>query len=284
MTLLSVIVAAAPGLGDPDRCASALLGELDPADEIVWVGSSPPPPGIAFAIPPAAGGRAGLYRAGLDRASHQLVAFTDTATLVQPGWRRAVGSALAAGAAAVGGPVLPERLQALRSFAGFTVEYGPHAAPPFSSASGDVAANNVAYDRRALDELLDQGEPMWKAVVDARLITSGRAPVIDDRMCVLSIKRYTWTDLVLGRAKHGRLYGAQQASAMSVPRRAFRGACCAALPFAAYGRLYRRLVVCQELRRRFALATPIVLMALTAWSVGEAAGFCTATGDPDDII
>lgn len=284
MTPLSVVVAAAPGLGEPARCASALLAELEAGDEIVWVGGQPPTSALAVVVTGAAGGRGGLYRAGLDVASHELVAFTDTATLVLPGWRQAAGGALEGGAAAVGGPVLPEPGQAARSFAGFVAEYGAHAAPPFSSATGDVAANNVAYQRTALDDVLGPGAPVWKAVVDARLAAAGRPPVIHHSMRVVSTKCYRWSDLVSARARHGRLYGAQRAAHLGRFGRAAGVARCVALPLVAYGRLGARLAVRREFRRRFVLASPMVLVALIAWSAGEAAGLWTARGDPSDII
>lgn len=283
MTPLSVVVAAATGLGDPSTCAAALLAELDPGDEILWVGAPSPSAAITLEVP-GAGGRGDLYRAGLDRARHPLVAFTDTATVVQPGWRTAVGDALAAGVAAVGGPVLPGPRVTLRSFAGFVAEYGPHAAPPYSSATHDVAANNVAYERVALDSALGEGEPVWKAVVDARLAATGRPPLVLDQMRVVSARRYGWADLVVGRAAHGRLYGAQQASIWSRRRRAAGALACLVLPGVAYARLSVRLVAAPELRYRFALASPLVLLGLIAWSVGEAIGLFTATGAPRDIL
>lgn len=283
MTSLSVVVASSPA-GTADACGGALEAELAPGDEVVWVGGGPPPRWAGVVVRSGAAGRGTLYREGFDAATHRFVAFTDTTTVVLPGWRRSAVAELDAGAAAVGGPVLPAGASNRRTFAGFAVEYGVHAAPPYRSAAGDVAANNVAYDRGALAAVLEPGEPVWKSVVDARLAAADRPPVLAPCMRVSSVKRYVMRDLASNRARHGRLYGAQQAQRWSVPGRAFRAAGCVALPLVAYGRLAARLRVDAALRRAFVASSPLIFVALVSWSAGEAVGLCTGTGSSDDVF
>ena len=279
-----MVVASSGDVDESHECADALAAELTSADQIVWVGPRPAPRGIGTLVVADKRARGELYRAGLDAADNRWVAFTDTSTVVLPGWRQAAVARLAAGAAVVGGPVVPRSTTPARNFAGFVVEYGPHATPPYSSATGDVSANNVAYDRGALEDVLEADEPVWKSVVDARLAAAGHPPVVEPAMRVLSTKRYRWGDLLAERARHGRLYGAQRATAISAPARAARVLATAALPPLAYARLARRLVADQALRRPFVTASPMVVVALSAWSYGEAVGLATARGPGRDVF
>jgi hypothetical protein len=282
-TGLTVVVASTRG-ADGERCAAALAAELGDGDEVIWVGADPPPTSSHRAITVTSGSRGVLYRAGLDAASCPFVAFTDASTLIQPGWRHAAVGALRDGALAVGGPVLPAATRPLRCVAGFAVEYGPHAVAPFSNATGDVAANNVAYERAELRRVLSPGEPVWKAAVDRRLAAGGQPAVIEERMRVVSTKSYGWTDLLGVRVHHGRQHGAQQALRQGRVRRLVHTVGSPIVPFVAYGRLARRIAPSRELRRPFLLASPLVLAALIAWSCGEATGLWTARGPASDVF
>lgn len=283
---MSVVVAAMDAGRDPGPCLGALSAELADGDEVVWVGPGPAPPAadVAVAAPGPNRSRGALYRAGLDAAAHPLVAFTDVSTVVQAGWRRAAGERLASGAAAVGGPVLPAGTARARDFTGFVVEYGPHAVPPYASASGDVAANNVAYARSALARVLHDGEELWKSIVDGRLAAAGSRPVIDDRMRVVSTKTYRWSDLVVTRGRHGRLYGAQVAARMGRRERRLRAVACTVVPVLAYRRLAARLGRRSAFRSEFLRASPLVLVALAAWSAGEATGLWTGRSSAHDVF
>ena len=283
MTGFSVVVANV--CGDPAAvgpCLDALRREAAGGDQVVWVDAAGLVPDAAVDyVPAAVPARGPMYALGLAAARHPVVAFTDSATVFGPGWRHAATAALTAGAGAVGGPVLPGPRRSVADAAGFRGEYGPHAAPPFTSATGDVAANNVAYCRAVLAEVLAPGEPLWKSVVDGRLAGRGRRPALVTAMAATSTKAYRWRDLGPVRAAHGRLYGAQRARGWPWPRRVVAAAGCAVLPALAYARLAGRVARTPELRRLLLRATPLVLLALAAWSAGEAWG-CLA-GDPGEV-
>jgi len=274
---LSVIVANRARVADDiGPHVESLADELADDDEIVWVGAGGARPSrVAFTAvsAPPRSGRGEMYRAGLDASRHPLVAFTDSATILQPGWRAAVLAGLQDGRRVVGGPVLPSRVRPLRTVAGFFVEYGPHAAPPFVNAEGDVSANNVAYRRAALVSALEPGEAVRKNFVNARLAGLGSPPRLVADMRVTSAKMYGWRDLGPVRLAHGRLYAALRAQSWSPSRRIIAAAGCFALPVVAYLRLAATVWREPALRRPFVLSAPIVFSALVAWSAGEADGY-----------
>lgn len=282
---MSLVVANSGRDGDnTNEWAFAVERELLPRDELIWVSVDEPPARLDVTRPEIRthSGRGDLYAIGLRAARHPYVAFTDSRTVLAPGWRHAADAALH-DHVVVGGPVFPSKARTLRSWAGFFVEYGPHSTPPYTSSSGDVAANNVAYRRLAIVDAVSPGASFWKTEVNDRLRARGIEPVVVDAMAVTSTKRYAWRDLTMARMAHGRLFGAQQARAMPSTGRALAALRCIVLPLVAYLRLARALMTRDGLRGRFLLVTPLTAVALVAWSIGEALGFATGREARPDV-
>lgn len=275
-------VDTAPSLASLER-------ELSDRDQVVWVDAAGRSaalgrPALTNLEAPPGSSRGGLYRRGLDESHHDVVAFTDSATVLLAGWRAAALDGLV-GRGVAGGPVLPPKGRVpVRCVAGFLVEYGVHAVPPFTSAAGDVSANNVVYDRSLLESVLNPSEPVWKSEVNRRLARRGMLPALVGDMRVMSTKRYQWRDIGPSRVAHGRLYGAQRATAWRPARRALRAAGCVALPVIAYGRLAARLARQPGMRLPLARATPLVLLAQTAWCLGEAMGYLVGVDEANDVF
>lgn len=287
MSAVSVVVAdAATGRAPDPAVLEALASQTSDADEIVWVdgvGRDPAALGrVALVRAPHDSSRGDLYALGLERARHPVVALTDSTTRLEPGWRDALERSIADGATVVGGPVLPSPGRSARGDAGFLVEYGPHAVPPYTSATGDVSGNNVAYRREALAST--PAGAVWKFAVNARLKRSGVTPVLAEDMRVTVLKDYRWSDLVRGRFRHGRQYGGHRAAGWTPVRRALAAVGCGALPALALARLARAVGPDRTLRHTLAMSAPLVLLALLSWSFGEAMGYLFGTGDVHGLV
>ena len=284
MTLSIVVADAATDPAAAVRCLDALTAEVAGEDEVIWVRSDGrAPPGVRAGVTPGSS-RGSFYGAGLSDARQPFVAFTDASTAPLPGWRAAAVAALDGGASVVGGPVLPHGACSATCFAGFVAEYGPHAVPPFLSAGGDVAANNVAYERRVLVDVVGEGGDVWKSLVNGRLAARGYRPVVADGMRVESVKHYGWRDVTATRVAHGRLYGSQRAATWSVPRRWATATAAVAVPALAFCRLRSAMRRDEALRRRFTSSAPLVLVAVTAWALGESVGYVSGTGSADGVF
>ena len=275
MATLSVVVANRDAPRDGRGAAAALARELHPGDEVLWVdrtGAGAPAELAGARVVEAPGGadRGTCYGLGLAVAGNPFVAFTDSRTVVGAGWRPAAVAALDAGATFVGGPVIASEPRSRRGWAGFFVDYGPHAVAPYTSASGDISGNNVAYRR---DALPDDGAPVWKHAVDARLHEAGIRPVVIEGMTVTVERDYGWSDLGPARVGAGALYARQRASGWPARRRWLAAVGCAVLPALATARLGRRVRADAHLRPAFVRASPLVVAALVAWSIGEARGY-----------
>ncbi len=269
---LSIVVADVTGdRAVVDRCTEAIARELRPEDELIVVGGD------------ATSSRGDLYATGLTRTRCPGIAFTDSTTVVLTGWRAGADEVLARGPVG-GGPVEPARPRSTRSWAGFFVEYGPHAVAPFTSAAGDVAANNVVYDRGALESVVARGEPVWKGAVDSRLRARGHAPTVVPALRVRAVRTYAAHHLTGARVRAGRLFGAQRAEGRGSVWRGLAGLGCVLLPVLAYLRLARRIRTDPALRGPFLRSTPLVLVALVCWSAGEARGYWSGAAGSDGVF
>lgn len=279
---VSVIVANNRAcIADVEATWQSLTAELAASDEVIWVdqaGLGRPvlsgPRVVAIDVPVGAG-RGRCNAVGLAAASHSLVAFTDSSTTVELGWADAAIAGLRH-SCAVGGPVLPGNGKRVRDWAGFYIDYAAHAVPPYLSASRDVSGNNVAYRRDCLPE---RPRELWKDRTDRQLSRLGERPCALPRMTVRSHRRYSWWDLTAGQVLAGASYGADRAASWSMLRRVSAAAGCAVLPFLACGRTWLRVRKADTLRQHWATALPLVLLARTAWALGEAKGYLTNQGD-----
>lgn len=254
------------------------IGEAGGNDAVLWISPSPPALGGAQWVQTrGTASRGDMYGEGLQWAADagtDVVAFTDSCTRLDPGWRAALEAELAGGAVIVGGPVRPARLadqrRTRRSWAGFLVDYAPHAVEPFVSATGDVSANNVAYLLRVVQTI--PAGAFWKSVVDRELRSRGHRITIATGMVVSSLRTYTGRDL-LSRRRAGRLYATQVAGHWSVSRRIVRVALCAGLPLLRLARLVRVVRSDPELRAGLRHSFVLVACSEIAWSIGEAQGY-----------
>lgn len=269
---------------------AALADQLGPADEVVWVdrsGSLPPAaapggPTLVVVRAPADASRGRCNALGVAAATHDHVGLTDACTAVQDGWADATADALTRHHA-VGGPVLPSPEKNVRDWAGFLADYAPHAVTPFTSATGDVSGNNVAYRRSSLDATGELGDEMWKDRVDAALAAAGRGPALVPLMRVTSLRTYGWKDLVVTRFRSGRSYASHRAAPWGTGRRIAAALACLGLPQLTRLRTWRLVRQDQYLAAGWRRARPALLLTQVCWAAGEAAGYLTRRGTTRDV-
>lgn len=266
-----------------DEALRALRAALMPGDdEVILVTARPRPSAVARVVEaPDGAGRGDLYGAGLRHATGGVVAFTDTASVVQPGWRDAMLGAFARGAQVVGGPVLPPPSPGAIGWAGFLLEYGPHAVAPYTSATGDVAANNVAYDAALLARHGDG--TVWKHELNRALRAAGTHVTVEPGMRVVAAKRYDLGAVVERRA-HAVRYAQMLAAGWSRPARLLHALACAALPFLVVARVLRTVAPVRAWWARTVVALPFLVAGALAWSVGEATGFAFPSAAPGRVV
>jgi hypothetical protein len=112
-----------------------------------------------------------------------------------------------------------------------------------------------------------------------RLVRDGHRPFFDPAIRVAHVNIDHLGELARRKLRHGRDFARLRARAerFSPGRRAAFAALAPALPALLWTRIARRVARDRVVRTRFAAATPLLLLALAAWSAGEAIGYCSVS-------
>ena len=221
-----------------------------------------------------------LWGAAIPRATSAYVAVLDARCPPAAGWVAGAQRAIAEGVPAFFGPVTFARGGEDPALVEYLLEYGQFARP-IAAGMGEVPGNNLVFRRDLLcaDDLRDQ--QFHKVFFVDRLKLRGLAPLLRDEVEVIYEKRYRRLHYLRRRFAHGRTYAALRSAGQGFGFRVWRALTSPALPFL---RLFR---ITNSLRGKAALQSALLrraayaLVAETAWSIGECAGYLSATpGDP----
>ena len=180
------------------------------------------------------------------------VAFTDSTTAVRRRLARRGGRGAGASAPVAGGPVEPARPRSAPDWAGFFVEYGPHAVATVHERD----RRRRRQQRRVRPRRARRGPGAGRAGLEdggrRPPPRRGHAPTVARALRVEVAHAYDAHDLTGGRARAGRLFGAPArrgsgpAAGAGSPSSAAR-----VLPVLAYARLVRRIGADPALRGPF---------------------------------
>lgn len=224
-----------------------------------------------------------LWRDGLLAAAADRVALT-TAQFVPPqDWIAGLLAADLDQWAGVGGPIENEVEGNPVRWAVYFLRYWKFAPPLALGAVDEIAADNAVYDRAEVmnhPDLLARG--FWEPSFHARFRADGRGLCLDERLLSLYRGHDGVGDFSRQRFAHGRAFAVTRGQAGS---RAAAGAYLLATPLLP-PLLIGRIMATAMRRRlhavRFFQALPWLLVFVTAWSAGEAAGYLKTAFGPRD--
>lgn len=219
-----------------------------------------------------------LRAAGIAAATAPHVAVIEDHCMVRDGWSHRILAAHAAGHPVVGGAIRNAAVRRIRDWAAFLCEYSEHMEPVAGGRVGSLPGMNVSYDRRALTamaELLAQGR--WETWLHPHLQRQGFALFCDPAIVVDHAKEFGVCEFLSQRYHYARSH-----AGMRNPQpcwRRFVYLCGSALlvPLL-YLRVARNVVTKRRQRRRLVAATPLLLLYLGAWALGEAVGYAAGGG------
>jgi hypothetical protein len=300
--LLSVIVTIVDGGETLARCLDALVRQLDPPDlEILvpWDESVPGIDAIAPRFPDArflalgavatarpaatAGGQHELFdrrrAAGLAAARGALVAIVEDRGAPRPDWAQTMAALHERlPHAAIGGAIENGR-DAPLNWAVYFCDFGRYHLPFAAGPRTWVSDVNIGYKRRALDATADLWRERYhETTVHWALQRAGETLYLSPELVVDQFRDHLRLGALLGeRFAWGRLFAYTRAREIGAARRAALAALAPCLPALLFIR-HARTQLAAPTRGRFLVASPLVLLLLAAWSLGEAAGY--ATGAP----
>jgi len=221
-----------------------------------------------------------LRAIGVAAARAPIVATIENHTIPEPGWAAAVIAAHQAPHAAVGGTVNKGTPDSMVGWAMYFFDYWRYLAPE-AGPSRFLSACNVSYKREALARIATLwSKRMHETDVHAALADQGGTLWLEPRMAVRQrrplVFREAWQELF----RHGRLYGADRAGALSGAARLVRAVALPALPVLQLVRVGRRFMRAPGLIPHFLLAAPLITALALSWSAGELRGLIS--GAPRD--
>ena len=284
---LSVIVP----IRDASQTATRTLQQLskqceDLSAEIIAVISAPDatavdvPAGVRFFRKEGLAGIPQLRRDALLAAAGEWIVITEDHCIFPAHWLRTLVACCEQHNGLVcGGPVANGR----RTVAGWAQYFTRYSAFLPTSKSGPATGlpgNNTCYPRELLFQNLDQlREGFWEAEFNSFLRNSGTEFYLQREACVIQDQRRSMWRYVPLRYRHGRCYGARRIQQISSGARLRLLLLCPTLPFLLFFRIARSVLKHRYQPGNFALALPLLLLYLVAWSAGEAAGYVSGASD-----
>ncbi len=285
---LSVVVATV----DASRSITACLQRLETActgvryELIVVDGSKDDTPdqvagpGLAKLIRMPAGTLTPrLWSEGYRHARGRVVAFTTGHCLVGPAWGRAMLSALDDGATGAGGPLRLAREARPLDWAVFFLRYSKFTPEQMGSGptSGEIAGDNAAYRREALDRhAATLADGFWEIDFHRLVRADGGSLVVVPDAAAEFGRSFPLRTILSHRFAHGSQLGASRVRGGA--RRWWQIVLAAPLvPCVLAGRAASRLGRSSRDRLRFVASLPWFLLLASSWALGEAAG---ALGQP----
>lgn len=219
-----------------------------------------------------------LRAAGIAASSAPHVAVIEDHCVVRDGWAQRLLDAHRRGRPVVGGPVRNGATRRVRDWAAFFCEYSEHMEPVATGSTGSLVGMNVSYDRRAIDAmepLLAEGR--WETWLHPHLQRRGFELYSDGSSGLDHVKEFGIREFVSQRYHYARSHAGMRNEELGARRWIYFLGSPALVPLL-YARIARNVAAKGRCRREFALATPLVLVYLAVWSVGEAVGYAAGGG------
>lgn len=283
---LSVVIASVNGMPYLGRCLDA-LAERAPGAEVVvsdWTDEAtraevrerwPSVKLLSFDEPKTI---PELRAAGVFAATGPVVALIEDHCLVAPGWADRLEAAQADGREVAGGPIRNRATERIRDWAAFFCEYSAVMEPMPRGAVPGLPGMNVSYGPEALaaiDDLLREGR--WETWLHPRLQERGFELWCEPDAVVEHDKDFGLGEFLSQRYHYSRSYAGMRNSDLGARRVLYALGTPLLVPLL-YARMARNVFARGRARREFVLATPLVLLYVTIWALGEAVGYAVGGG------
>jgi hypothetical protein len=231
--------------------------------------------------PASAGGQHELFdrrrAAGLSAASGDLVAIVEDRGVPEPRWAETVIRLHQQLPHGVIGGAIENGRDRLLNWAVYFCDFGRYPRPFDAGPRAYVSDVNVSYKRTALVRT----EALWREryhepIVHGALTRAGDTLFLSPALVVTQMReRLSLPALVSERLAWGRLFAATRVRDSTVTRRLVLAMLSPLLPLVLFTRLLRQQLAKKQPVTRLLAVAPVLLLLLTAWSMGETIGYLT---------
>ena len=216
-----------------------------------------------------------LRGAGLARAKGEWVALTEDHCVADPDWLAQLLAARAPDVAVLGGSMGNARPERAIDCGAFFAEYGFFGATGAASRPGApplITEANAAYHRSVVPQVAGWAtQGSWENVIHDRLQAAGHGFKLVPGARVKQNLTYRLAAFCRDRYEHGRAYGGTRARGLPGWKRVALLAVTPVLPLLLAARVLRTVAPAE--RRYLPRGLAAMLLFLSAWSAGEAAGY-----------
>lgn len=279
---LSVVVACpemGAGLGRSLGALERACAGMDAEILVACPSRVPVPPSLGAACPSAhvVRARAGalvpdLWASGFRASSGRIVAFTVEQCLVGPEWARGLTAAIDEGAAGAGGPLALHADTTPVDCAVYLLRYSAFMPHPTRRRAAEIAGDNAAYVRAALERhaaSFDRG--FWEVDFHRRIRSEGGYLLSVPEATAAFAGPCSLRSMLRQRYLHGRHSGALRTRSGGIP--IWRSLLAAPLvPTVLAARVLGRTLRRRAYLLRALASLPALLALAGAWAIGEADG------------
>lgn len=201
-----------------------------------------------------------------------LIAITEAHTTFAPDWAEKVKQTHSTyDAPIIGGTVHLGSITTLASQALYFADYGQFLPPYHDIHAQEVAGNNVSFKRHILPNDLQvlRANGFWKTFYVEKLKSTGQDVIQIENIISYYNRQITFKQLIQRRLTHGRCFGGMRASDMSNAWRILFALAGLVLPTVLFWRQMRKLWKKTTYRKHILRASPLIFVAVLAWSLGE---------------
>jgi hypothetical protein len=261
--------------------AELIVARAAPADEIAALSARYST--VHFVAAPMDATIPELRALAMSRATGDIVALTEDHCIAHEHWVESLARSASDDADVVGGGMDNARRVRAVDWAAYFAEYGFFAPsrPETNGKAPLLTGANVAYTRAVVDDVIEwarAGE--WENVAHERLIARGSILRFARTAAVYQNQSYSLSAFCVDRYEHGRDYARKRLAEQGGSNRWLLLAASPVLPFFLTWRVAR--AAAHSRWSTFARALPATFLFLTAWSVGEAAGYFRGPSESRD--
>jgi hypothetical protein len=216
--------------------------------------------------------------AGLNAATGDVIAIVEDRGLPRANWARTMTRLHEQLPHAVVGGAIENGRDSTMNWAVYFCDFGRYQQPFEAGARQWVSDVNIGYKRRGLDATRELWRDRYhETTVHWALQRAGETLYLTPELVVDQMRGRLRLGALIGeRFAWGRLFAYTRAREVSVTKRLALAVLAPLLPALLLLR-HTRLQIAKGVRlREFVLASPVILVLLVAWSLGETVGYLTA--------
>jgi Glycosyl transferase family 2 len=215
-----------------------------------------------------------LWQAGIEASRGRIIALLVDSCIPGPDWVRQILRAHQADCAVIGGAIALAPTLGTVDSAIYFCRYSSYM-PPFSANfRDDLPGNNCSYKRAALTGVRDElADGFWETFVHRKMRARGDRLLCLPEILVYYVGSASCLSFLRVRFNHGCRFAARRAKELNRWQRIPRTLAFPIVPFVMLSRIARRVWGNRRYRTKFPSCVPLLMIFLTAWSMGECVGY-----------